>query len=48
MGFNEAKGLLVQTLQEEKATDLLLTEIARSGINYSAAAEVSGRTNDFL
>ena len=48
MGFKEAKGLLVQTLQEEKAADLLLTEIARSGINYSAAAEVSDRTNNFI
>ena len=48
MGFMEAKELLGQTLQEEKATDVLLTEIARSGINYAAAAEVSERTNDFL
>jgi len=48
MGFVEAKSLLGQTLQEEKASDVLLSEIAKSGINYSAAAEVSESTNDFL
>jgi ferritin-like metal-binding protein YciE len=48
MGFMEAKDLLGQTLQEEKAADVLLTEIARSGINYSAAAEVSDTNRDFL
>jgi ferritin-like metal-binding protein YciE len=39
LGYIEAKNLLGQTLEEEKATDLLLTEIARSGINYNAALE---------
>ena len=39
LGFTEAKNLLGQTLEEEKATDLLLTEIAKSGINYNAAME---------
>jgi len=48
MGYIEAKNLLGQTLQEEKAADVLLTEIAKSGINYSAAAEVSDNNRDFL
>jgi ferritin-like metal-binding protein YciE len=39
LGYTEAKNLLGQTLEEEKATDLLLTEIAKSGINYNAALE---------
>ena len=47
MGYIEAKNLLGQTLQEEKAADVLLTEVAKSGINYAAAAEVSD-VNDGL
>ena len=47
MGFLEAKDLLGQTLQEEKAADLLLTEIAKSGINYSAAMEEKA-PDDFM
>ena len=39
LGYTEAKNLLGQTLEEEKSTDLLLTDIARSGINYNAALE---------
>jgi ferritin-like metal-binding protein YciE len=39
LGYVTAKDLLGQTLTEEKATDTLLTEIARSGINYEAALE---------
>jgi ferritin-like metal-binding protein YciE len=39
LSYPEAKRLLGLTLAEEKATDELLTEIARSGINYSAALE---------
>jgi ferritin-like metal-binding protein YciE len=35
----EAKDLLGQTLEEEKQADLLLTQIAESGINYVAAKE---------
>src|SRR5690349_2518189 len=48
MGYIEAKNLLGQTLQEEKAADVLLTAVAKSGINYAAAAEVSETGNDFL
>jgi ferritin-like metal-binding protein YciE len=47
LGYSEAKNLLGLTLDEEKATDLLLSDIARSGINYSAALEES-RDDDFL
>jgi ferritin-like metal-binding protein YciE len=39
LGYNEAAGLLQQTLDEEKETDLLLTQIAENDINYQAAEE---------
>ncbi|HEV7622378.1 MAG TPA: ferritin-like domain-containing protein [Flavisolibacter sp.] len=39
LGYTEAKNILGQTLEEEKITDTLLTDIARSGINYSASLE---------
>jgi ferritin-like metal-binding protein YciE len=39
LGYREAKNLLGQTLDEEKATDVLLSQIAKSGINYNAAME---------
>lgn len=39
MGHTEAASLLEQTLDEEKETDQLLTEIAESSINEEAAAE---------
>ncbi|MCW3080922.1 ferritin-like domain-containing protein [Segetibacter sp.] len=39
MGLNEAKELLGQTLQEEKDTDELLTQIALSNINEEAQQE---------
>ncbi len=39
MGLNEEAGLLQQTLDEEKETDLLLTELAVSGININADNE---------
>lgn len=39
LGYNEAAGLLQQTLDEEKETDLLLTRIAENDINYQAAGE---------
>lgn len=39
LGYNEAKELLGQTLQEEKQADELLTQIAESGINYQASKE---------
>lgn len=39
LGFDEAKTLLGQTLQEEKDTDELLTQIAVSSINIEAEEE---------
>ncbi|TCZ69596.1 ferritin-like domain-containing protein [Flaviaesturariibacter aridisoli] len=39
MGQNEVADLLVQTLEEEKETDQLLTELAVSGINITAEQE---------
>ncbi len=41
LGFTEAKNLLGQTLNEEKAADEKLTQIAKSGINYGASREMS-------
>lgn len=39
LGLPEAKQLLGQTLDEEKQADVLLTQIAESGINYQAGRE---------
>jgi ferritin-like metal-binding protein YciE len=39
MGENDVADLLGQTLEEEKQTDQLLTELAESGINISAEKE---------
>jgi ferritin-like metal-binding protein YciE len=39
LGYTEAAELLQETLEEEKQTDLLLTDIAESNINYQAATE---------
>lgn len=39
LGLEEVKGLLGQTLEEEKQTDELLTGIAENNINYDAADE---------
>ncbi|WP_082458658.1 ferritin-like domain-containing protein [Pedobacter sp. Leaf216] len=39
MGHTEVADLLAQTLENEKATDVTLTEIAESFINQEAAAE---------
>ncbi len=39
LGYDEAAGLLQQTLDEEKMTDELLTGIAENNINYEAAEE---------
>jgi ferritin-like metal-binding protein YciE len=36
LGYDEQAALLEQTLEEEKATDLLLTDIATSQINIDA------------
>lgn len=39
LGEEEAAGLLAQTLEEEKQTDVLLTGIAENSVNYQAAEE---------
>lgn len=39
LGYTEVEALLQQTLDEEKQTDLLLTQIAENDINYEAAEE---------
>ncbi|WDF55004.1 YciE/YciF ferroxidase family protein [Mucilaginibacter sp. KACC 22063] len=39
LGYNEAADLLAQTLEEEKKTDDLLTQIAEGNINQSAKSE---------
>lgn len=39
LGYTEVEALLQQTLEEEKQTDLLLTQIAENDINYEAAEE---------
>jgi ferritin-like metal-binding protein YciE len=39
LGYTEAVELLQQTLDEEKETDLKLTDIAENNINYEAAEE---------
>lgn len=39
LGYTQAATLLQQTLDEEKETDLLLTDIAENNINYQAAGE---------
>jgi len=39
LGYTEVETLLQQTLNEEKETDLLLTQIAENDINYEAAEE---------
>jgi ferritin-like metal-binding protein YciE len=44
MGENGIAELLQQTLDEEKQTDLLLTELAVSGINISAENETEEDT----
>ena len=41
LGYTEIEQLLQQTLDEEKETDVLLTQIAENDINYEAAEEDS-------
>ncbi|ANE53014.1 ferritin-like domain-containing protein [Flavisolibacter tropicus] len=48
MGYIEAKNLLGTTLDEEKATDEHLSQIAKSGINYNAVLEKEDDKNDVL
>ena len=40
LGYAEAADLLQTTLDEEKETDVLLTQIAENNINYQAAEEM--------
>ena len=40
LGYTEAADLLQTTLDEEKETDVLLTQIAENNINYQAAEEM--------
>ena len=47
LGYMEAKNLLGQTLEEEKMTDILLSEIARSRVNEKAAMETEVDKNVF-
>lgn len=47
MGYLEAKDLLGQTLEEEKMTDMLLSEIAKSRVNEKAAMESDIDNNVF-
>jgi len=39
LGLEDVAELLIQTLEEERQTDVLLTEIAESDVNYEAAGE---------
>ena len=39
LGLTDVADLLKQTLEEEKQTDLLLTQIAENSVNYAAAEE---------
>jgi ferritin-like metal-binding protein YciE len=39
MGLEDVAGILHQTLEEEKQTDMLLTEIAENDINWEAEQE---------
>jgi ferritin-like metal-binding protein YciE len=41
LGYDEASNLLLQTLEEEKMADELLTQIAENNINYQASTEPS-------
>jgi len=46
LGLNEAVDLLQQTLEEEEATDKILTELGESGINEAAAAAGVGAEDE--
>jgi ferritin-like metal-binding protein YciE len=48
LGYIPAKDLLGKTLTEEKAADAILTEIAKSGINYRAAQEEESDEDDVV
>ncbi|WP_343671132.1 ferritin-like domain-containing protein [Chitinophaga sp.] len=40
LGYNEAATILSQTLEEEKAADAKLTQIAENDVNYKASQEI--------
>ena len=46
MGEDEIASILEQTLEEEKETDVLLTQIAESGINWQAEQEVESEEEE--
>ena len=46
LGLEEAAELLQQTLDEEKAADEKLTEVAMSAVNIQAASEEEEESND--
>ena len=46
MGQDEIASILEQTLEEEKETDVLLTQIAESGINWQAEQEVESEEEE--
>lgn len=46
MGQDEIASILEQTLEEEKETDVLLTQIAESGINWEAEHEVEAEEEE--
>lgn len=46
LGLTDVAALLEETLQEEKDTDILLTEIAENNINYEAAEEGDGEEEE--
>lgn len=39
LGYDDASALLTTTLEEEKETDVTLSEIAKSSVNYEASEE---------
>src|SRR5689334_17372708 len=39
LGYNDAATVLLKTLEEEKQTDLTLTQIAEQHVNYQASTE---------
>ena len=44
MGLSKAVRLLEQTLEEEKATDLALTELAEAAVNQEAETAEASRS----
>ena len=46
LGYDEAAGILEQTLEEEKQTDQALTEVAENSINWEAEQEEEEETEE--